>query len=305
MDGLLSKLKSERDGYWPWLFVLPMLLGLGVFTYVPIISSLGLSFTYWNLLGEPAWVGFENYQGVLGDPLFWKSFSVTWLFVISSTVLEIVLALLVALGLNQLAAGFLKRFQSLFRTAYFLPFITPMVSVALVWGWLYEPQYGLLNWVLQLLHLIHAPVAWLYDAKTALWAVVILRVWKNMGYTVLIFLAALQGVPEGILESASLDGANAWKRFWQVILPMITPTVFFVLIVSMINAFQVFDAVYLLTQGGPEHSTELMVYWLFKNAFEFYKIGPASAIAYVLFIIILLLTLVQWQLRKRWVLYEE
>lgn len=298
-------LKSERDGYWPWLFILPVLLGLTVFTYGPIAASFGLSFTYWNLLGKPAFVGFENYQAVMADPLFWKSFGVTWLFVLASTVAEVLLAVLIAVKLNQMAAGFLSRFQPLFRSAYFLPFITPMVSVSLVWGWLYEPQYGLFNWLLQSLHLIHAPVAWLYDPDTALWAVVILRVWKNMGYTVLIFLAALQGVPESILESADLDGASPFKRFFQVMLPMITPTMFFVVIVSMINAFQVFDAVYLLTQGGPDHSTELLVYWMFKNAFEFYKIGPASAIAYILFVVILLLTLLQWQMRKRWVLHEE
>jgi multiple sugar transport system permease protein len=180
-----------------------------------------------------------------------------------------------------------------------------MVSVALVWGWLYDPSYGIINWVLKSLQLIHQPIAWLYEPKTALWAVIILRVWKDIGYNMVIFLAGLQAVPPSLYESAHLDGASSWRTFWLVTLPMVTPTLFFVGIMTVISGFQTFDSVYLLTQGGPEHSTELMVYWMFKNAFEFYKIGPASAIAYILFIVILALTLTQWQLRKRWVLYED
>ena len=134
---------------------------------------------------------------------------------------------------------------------------------------------------------------------------IILRVWKDIGYTIILFLAGLQAVPPSLYESAELDGAGSWRTFWLVTLPMITPTLFFVAVMTLINGFQAFDSVYLLTQGGPEHSTELLVYWMFKNAFEFYKIGPASAIAYILFVLILSLTFVQWQLRKRWVLYED
>lgn len=291
---------SRSETRWAWFFLLPCLLGLLVFTYIPIMASLGLSFSYWNLLGVPKFVGLDNYAAVLNDPLFWKSFATTWTFVIVSGFLEVAIALLLAVWLNRAIRG-----QSFFRTAYFLPFITPMVSVALVWGWLYDPTYGLINWLLQQAYLIDKPIPWLYDPKTALWAVMILRVWKDIGYNIVIFLAGLQTVSPSLYESANLDGATGWQTFWRVTLPMISPTLFFIGIMTLINGFQSFDSVYLLTQGGPEHSTELLVYWMFKNAFEFYKIGPASAIAYILFVVILLLTFGQWQLRKRWVLYED
>lgn len=291
---------SASETRWAWFFLLPCLLGLLIFTYLPVIASFGLSFSYWNLLGIPRFVGVENYVTVLNDPLFWKSFTTTWVFVIVSGFLELALSLLLAVWLNRAIRG-----QTFFRTAYFLPFITPMVSVALVWGWLYDPSYGLINWILQQTQVIDKPIPWLYDTKTALWAVMILRIWKDIGYNIVIFLAGLQTVSPSLYESANLDGATGWQTFWRVTLPMITPTLFFVGIMTLINGFQSFDSVYLLTQGGPEHSTELLVYWMFKNAFEFYKIGPASAIAYILFVVILLLTLGQWQLRKRWVLYED
>ena len=291
---------SASETRWAWIFLAPCLLGLVIFTYLPVFASLGLSFSYWNLLGTPRFIGLENYATVLNDALFWKSFGTTCWFVALSGILELVISLVLAVWLNRAIRG-----QSFFRTAYFLPFITPMVSVALVWGWLYDPSYGMFNWLLQQAHLIGKPIPWLYDPQTALWAVIILRVWKDIGYNIVIFLAGLQAVPPSLYESANLDGAGGWRTFWLVTLPMITPTLFFVGIMTLINGFQAFDSVYLLTQGGPEHSTELLVYWMFKNAFEFYKIGPASAIAYILFIVILLLTLAQWQLRKRWVLYED
>lgn len=291
---------QTSEARWALLFILPCLLGLLVFTYLPIFSSLGLSFTYWNLLGTPQWVGLENYRQVLADPLFWKAFTNTWLFVGVSAVLEVVLGLGLAVMLNGLVRG-----QAFFRTTYFLPFITPVVSIALVWGWIYDPQFGVLNWMLKGLGLLGEPIAWLYDTKTALLAVILLKVWKSVGYNMVIFMAGLQGIPQELYESASLDGASPSRTFWRITLPMITPTLFFVLIITLIGAFQVFDPIYLLTQGGPEHSTDVLVYWMFKNAFEFYKVGPASAIAYILFLIILVLTVVQWQLRKRWVLHED
>lgn len=292
--------RFAHEARWAWLFLAPCFLGLLVFTYLPVLASFGLSFSYWNLLGAPVWVGLDNYDTVLRDPLFWRSLGATAYFVAVSGFLEVVLGLLLALWLNRALRG-----QAWFRTAYFLPFITPMVSVALVWGWLYDPQFGLLNWVLARLHLIQAPVPWLYDPRTAMGAIILLRIWKDVGYNLVLFLAGLQAVPQSLYESADLDGAGPADTFLRVTLPMITPTVFFVTVMAFINGFQAFDSVYLLTQGGPEHSTELLVYWMFKNAFEFYRIGPASAIAYLLFVLILALTAVQWQLRKRWVMYED
>ncbi len=282
---------------WPALFILPCFMGLGIFTYIPVLMSLGLSFSYWNLLGQPQWVGFSNYSAVLQDPVFWKTLQNTVMFVLGTVSLDVTMALLLALLLNRAIRGI-----GVFRTIFFLPVITPMVSVALVWGWLYDPNYGWLNAILQLFGV--EPIAWLYDKQWALGAIILLQVWKGMGYNMVILLAGLQGIPTHIYESAELDGANGWQQFWRLTLPMLSPTLFFVVTVSLINAFQAFDAVYLLTEGGPENSTQVLVYWLFKNAFQFYKIGPASAMAYILFMIILTLTVIQWQMRKRWVLHE-
>ncbi|MGE0199879.1 MAG: carbohydrate ABC transporter permease [Candidatus Melainabacteria bacterium] len=291
---------ERHHARWAWLLILPGLLGLLVFTYLPTLSSFALSFSYWNLLGAPQWVGLENYREVLADPLFWQSLVNTLVFVSVATLVQVTLAVAVAVALNRITV-----LRTALRTTYFLPFITPMVSVAMVWGWLYEPQAGLFNWILEHLHLIQAPVAWLYEPQTALGAVILLQIWKGVGYNVVLFLAGLQAVPESVYESAQLDGAGSWSAFWRITLPMITPTLFFVLTMTIISSFQVFDSVYLLTEGGPQHSTDVLVYWMFKNAFAFYKIGPASAIAYLIFVMVLALTLVQWQLRTRWVLYED
>ncbi len=282
---------------WPLFFILPCFLGLLVFTYIPVLMSFGLSFSYWNLLGKPVFVGLENYQAVLGDPLFWKTLQNTLVFVAGSVALEILLALSAALLLSRAMRGI-----GIFRTIFFLPVITPMVSVALVWGWLYDPRYGPLNALIGLFGV--EPISWLYDPQWAMFSIILLRVWKDMGYNMVILLAGLQGIPTHLYESASLDGAGAIQRFFRITLPMLSPTLFFVTTVSLINAFQAFDSVYLLTQGGPENSTQVVVFWLFQNAFQFYKVGPASAIAYILFIIILAITMIQWWLRKKWV-YNE
>ncbi|MDX2085089.1 MAG: sugar ABC transporter permease [Candidatus Melainabacteria bacterium] len=291
---------QRQEARWGWLLVLPCLAGLMLFTYIPTLMSFGLSFSYWNLLGSPHWVGVANYERLLRDPNFWAVLKTTAVFVLSVTGLEIVLGLLLAALLNRIRYGKLG-----LRAVYFLPFVTPMISVALVWGWLYDPQAGLLNVLLKTLGVLHQPVAWLYDTKTALASVVALEVWKTIGYNMVLFLAGMQAIPPQLYEAAELDGSSAWQTFWRVTLPLLTPTLFFVLMITLIHAIQSFDAVYLLTQGGPEQSTAVLVYWLYKNAFQFYRVGEASALAYLLFVMVLLLTLLQWRLRKRWVLYES
>jgi multiple sugar transport system permease protein len=283
------------------LFLGPTLLGLALFTYIPIVASFGLSFTRWNLLGSPQWVGWANYQRVLQDPLFWQTLGNTVGFVVLSTLGEVLLGL----GLALLVALPLKR-SVWFRSAYFMPFITPMVSIALVWGWLYDPQYGGINSAIKAVaHTLHwplgDPIAWLYDTRTAMLAVVVLRIWKSVGYTMLLLLAGLQAISPAVYEAAEMEGATRWQVFYYVTLPLLSPTLFFVTTVTLINAFQVFDAIYLLTQGGPQHHTEVLVSWLFKNAFTFYKVGEASAIAYLLFLLIMGLTVLQWWGKKRWV----
>lgn len=291
----LGAVKNER--WWAFWLVLPSLLGIAVFNLIPTLASLALSFSQWNLLGAPRWVGFDNYGELLADPLFGQVMGQTLFFVGVSVVVEIGLALLIALALNQRI-----RLLALWRTAYFLPVVTSMVAGAILWGWVYDPSHGPLNAVLRALGL--SPIHWLSDPAWALWAIVFLSVWKNLGYTMILLLAGLQAIPESLLEAARTDGANAWSAFWRVTLPMLSPSLFLVSILSLIHAFQAFDSVYLLTQGAPNDQTNLLVYWLYQNAFLYYNIGRASALAYILFVIILALTLLQWWLRKKWVVYE-
>jgi multiple sugar transport system permease protein len=193
----------------------------------------------------------------------------------------------------------------MFSTLLFLPYVTPMVAVALVFGWFYAPEGGWLNQLAETVGLIKEPVAWLYTPKTALPSVVVVEVWKMLGYNTLLLLAGLQAIPLSVLEAASLDGANALKQTAAIVLPLLSPTLFFVATLTVIHALQAFDSVYLLTQGGPEHASAVIVYWVYKQAFEWFQVGPASAMAYLLFATIAVLTLVQWQARKHWVFNED
>ncbi len=287
------KQSPVNSRFWPVVFIAPCALGVLVFTYWPTLQSLYYSCADWNLLGRPHWVGAANYSRLFQDPQFFQVMQTTWLFVVGSTVLEVGGGLCLALLLNREL-----KWAAWYRLSYFLPFVTPMVAVSLVWGWIYDPDMGILNQVLSQ----HIP--WLYQPSTAMLCIMVLRLWKNVGYAMLLFLAGLQAIPVSLDEAASLDGADPWRHFWCLTFPMLSPTVFFVVLITMINAFQNFDAVYLLTQGGPNGSTQVLIYWMFEQAFLRYQIGPASATAYVLFAVIMVLTLIQWQLRKRWVLFE-
>jgi multiple sugar transport system permease protein len=190
---------------------------------------------------------------------------------------------------------------ALFRTAYFIPYITSVVSISLVWYWIYQPQGGVLNGLLSLVG-IHGP-AWLSDVQWALPAVILVSVWQSVGYPMVILLAGLQGVPETLHEAAKLDGASSWKRFWHVTFPLLTPTLFFLTITQFITSFQVFGIVLVMTRGGPANATNVYIYYLYQNAFSFGKMGYASAMAWILFVIIVIVTMIQWKLQKRWVFY--
>jgi multiple sugar transport system permease protein len=278
-------------------------VGLAVFTYGPSALSLTLSGFKWDLLNPPRWVGSANYQTLIHDPLFWKIAANTAGFVASVAVLEAVLALAIAVWIQQLGTH-RQWLKGVARTAVFLPYITPMVAMTLVFGWLYDGDQGLLNQALMALHLISAPIAWLQDPHWAMPSVIALEVWKNVGYNVVLLMAGLQALPEPVLEAATLDGASGWPRLVKVVLPMLSPTVLLVSMMTLIHALQAFDAIYLLTQGGPQHATAVVVFWVFQQAFAFYKAGLASALAYVLFVVIMAITAVQWRLRRRWVLHE-
>lgn len=276
-----------------WIFILPALLGTFIFIIIPVVCSFGLSFAKWDLLNPIEFVGFDNYSDLFSSGLFYKILGNTVVFALSTSVLGVIIPLILAAVLNSKIRG-----SEFFKTAYFLPFITPMVVVGIVWTWIFDPNIGLLNQVLK----IH--INWLYDSSFAMSALIIVSVWKLIGYNMIIFLSSFSAVSDSIFEAAKIDGAGAWDTFWRVTVPMLSPTIFFVVIITAISSFQVFDLIYLMTEGGPFDSTNVLVYSIYKNAFEYFNVGKASATAYVLFVIILALTLVQWGLRKK-IVYNE
>lgn len=292
MKNLYEKLTNNQN-LAAWIFILPALLGTFIFIIIPVICSFGLSFTSWDMLNPINFVGLENYKLLFKDNLFYKILLNTIVFALSTSVLGVIIPLILAAILNSKIRG-----SEFYKTAYFLPFITPMVVIGIVWAWIFDPNIGFLNQVL------HIHINWLYDSKFAMPALIIVSVWKLIGYNMIIFLSALSSVSQSLFEAAKIDGANAYQTFKNVTIPLLSPTIFFVVIITAISSFQVFDLIYLMTQGGPFESTNVLVYSIYKNAFEYFNIGKASAIAYVLFVIILILTLIQWHFRKK-IVYNE
>lgn len=277
-----------------WVFILPALLGTLIFIVIPVICSFGLSFTKWDLLNPIRFVGLDNYKEIFSEALFFKIFWNTVVFAISTSVLGVIIPLVLACILNSKIRG-----SEFYKTAYFLPFITPMIVIGVVWEWIFDPNIGLLN------HILHLHINWLYDTHFAMPALIIVSVWKLIGYNMVIFLSSLSGISQSMFEAAKIDGATPFQTFKNVTIPLLSPSIFFVVIITAISSFQVFDLIYLMTQGGPFDSTNVLVYAIYKNAFEYFNVGKASAIAYVLFFIILVLTLVQWSLRKKLVYNED
>lgn len=277
-----------------WIFILPAILGTLIFIIIPVLCSFGLSFAKWDLLNSVQFVGFDNYNNIFHDALFYKILLNTIVFALATSILGVIIPILLASVLNSKIRG-----SEFYKTAYFLPFITPMIVIGVVWQWIFDPNIGVLNRILQ----IH--INWLYDTNFAMPALIIVSVWKLIGYNMIIFLSALSSVNNSLFEAGKIDGANAWQIFINITIPLLSPTIFFVVIITAISSFQVFDLIYLMTQGGPLNSTNVLVYEIYRNAFEYFNIGKASAIAYVLFVIILVLTLIQWSLRKRLVYSEE
>lgn len=293
MKKLIEKLANKQN-YAGWIFILPAILGTFIFIIIPVVCSFGLSFTKWDLLNPIEIVGFRNYSELFKDGLFYKILLNTIVFALSTSIFGVIIPLILASILNSKIRG-----SEFYKTAYFLPFITPMVVVGIVWAWIFDPNIGLLNQVL------HIHINWLYDSKFAMPALIIVSVWKLIGYNMIILLSSLSAISQSMFEAAKIDGANAFQTFKNVTIPLLSPTIFFVVIITAISSFQVFDLIYLMTQGGPFDSTNVLVYAIYKNAFEYFNVGKASAIAYVLFVIILVLTLIQWSLRKKLVYNEE
>ena len=293
MKEFLSKLANQQN-FAGVLFILPALLGTIVFIIIPIICSFGLSFAKWDLLNPIQYVGLENYKVVLTEPVFVKIIINTFVYAIATSIFGVIIPLILACIINTKIKG-----ADFFKTAYFLPFVTPMIVIGIIWEWIFDPNIGCLN------HFLHLHINWLYDTNFAMPALIIVSVWKLIGYNMILFLTGLSTINQELLEASKIDGANAYNTFKNITIPLLSPTIFFVTIITAITSFQVFDLIYVMTQGGPLDSTNVLVYAIYKNAFEYFNVGKASALADVLFAIIFILTLVQWKLKSKLVYLEK
>jgi len=280
-----------------WVLLAPALLLIGFFFLLPVAAAAILSFTDFDIyaVGDPAntrWIGLANYATLLGQPVFWRALANTCYFALVGGPLSV----LVALGAALMVNARVVRYKSLFRTIYFAPFVTTLVAVALVWRYLYHPQYGLLNYALGVIGL--GPIDWLGDPRWAMPAIIGLAVWKNFGYSMLILIAGLQSIPQELYEAAELDGAGDWTRFRYVTLPLLRPALVFVGVITTIGYLQLFAEPYVMTQGGPLRSTTSLVLLMYEEAFRWWRIGYGSAIAFVLFVIVLVATLLQLRLQR-------
>jgi len=279
------------------LFALPWFIGSAIFLIGPMLASLFMSFTDWDIVRQPEWIGVSNYARMfLQDNLFWKSLGVTTLYAALSVPLELIVAMLLALLLNRKIRG-----VGLYRTIYYLPSILSGVAVALLWMWIFNPEFGLLNHVLGWFGI--PPLQWLYDSKWVIPSFAIMRLW-SVGGGMIIYLAGLQGIPTELYEAAEIDGAGAMHKFLRVTLPMMSPIILYNLVLGIINSMQSFANAYIMTDGGPNNASLFYVLYLYRNAFQYFRMGYASSLAWVLFLYILLLTLLIFRKSEAWVYYE-
>lgn len=301
IQGIASRLKQRRGLLWRervdgWLFILPWLFGFICFVAGPMIASAAISFTEWKILRPPEWVGLQNFIKLVQDPIFKLSLWNTVYYTFLGVPIYLMTSLVMALFLNMKIWGI-----PIYRTIYFVPSLTPAVANALLWMWIFNPDFGLANVFLGSVGL--PPQKWLFDVRLAKPCFIIMGLW-GIGQQMVTFLAGLQGIPLELYEAASIDGANNWQRFWSITLPMISPTIFFNLVTGVIGSFQVFTTAFIATQGGPQNATLFYVLYLYRNAFEYFKMGYASALAWVLFVIVLIFTLIEFKLADWFVYYE-
>jgi len=285
--------KEALDGY---IFMSPAILGLLLFILGPILASAYFSFTKYDILDSPEWIGLANYTKLFNDPFFWLSLKITLTYAVVSVPMGLTVSLLLAMLLNQNLKGIF-----FIRTIYYLPVVISGVAVSLLWKWVFNPDFGLLNWFLGWFS-INGP-NWLYSEEWALRAVILMSLW-SIGGSMLIYLAGLQGIPTELYDAAEIDGANRWRKFVNVTIPMLSPVIFFNLVMGIIGSLQIFTEGYVMTSGGPNNSTLFSVLYLYRNAFDYLQMGYASAMAWVLFIIILTFSLIVFKSSPLWVFYE-
>jgi len=279
---LSFKKQQRRIAYF---FILPALISLCIFFYLPVIATIYLSFTRYNILQPPKWIGIKGYARLLENPIFWKSLRNTAVYSLGYIPGKMILALLLALALNQRIRGIV-----VFRTLFYTPVITSIVAASLIWMWLYNVDSGLINYALIKLGL--PPQKWLYSTKLALPSITGMCIWKDVGASMIIFLAGVQRIPDQLYEAGRIDGANRWNLFWNITLPLLKPTTLFVLIWSLILSSQVFTAIYVMTSGGPANSTTTIVHQIYLNAFQYLKMGVGASMAVILFLLIFTLSLI-------------
>lgn len=277
-----------KNTIWGVYFVLPALIGTFIFIIIPIFCSFALSFTEWDLLNEIKFVGFENYKSILTEPVFKQILINTIVYAISVTFFAVIIPLVLADIINSKIRG-----AEWFKTIYFIPFITPAVVIAIVWSWIFDPNIGGVN------ILFNSHLEWLFDAKLAMPVLIFVSVWKLIGYNIVLFLTGFANIPSNIYDAAKIDGAGRMKTFLHITLPLLKPTTYFVTLVTAISSFQVFDLIYVMTAGGPKDSTNVIVYSIYKYAFEYFDIGKACALAYILFVVIFILAMLQRKIGKQ------
>jgi multiple sugar transport system permease protein len=280
----------------PYLFIAPMITGLILFRLGPIIAAFFISFTKWNVRTAPEFLGLENYQELLSNDTFWLVLRNTLVFAAVYVPGAIALALAMALLVNQKLRGI-----SFFRGLFFMPYITSMVAVAMVWSWIFSTRFGVLNNFLSSVFGM-SNTAWLREHP--LMVLIVVTIWKTSGFQMMIYIAGLQGIPPHLYEAARIDGANRWQQFRHITIPMLTPITFFVLIFSIIGAFRTFEVTFAMTGGGPLNQSTTLAYYIYQNAFEFNRMGFASSAAYALMLIVGVITVLNFYGRRRWVIQD-
>jgi len=290
---------QKKEAVAAWLFLTPNLLGFSIFVFLAVCVAFWLSFQSWDLISSPRFVGLANFRNLFQDRDFGRAMANTAFLVLGNVPLTVITAMVMALAMNQKLKGI-----TVFRTAFYLPVVTSTVAISIVWIWLLNPEYGLINYVLRTFFQIQQPPEWLQSTVWSKPAIVMMSVWQQFSFYMIIFLAGLQSIPNHYYEAAEIEGASPWRRFIHITLPLLSPTTFLVITMKLIYSFQIFEQVYVMTQGGPAGSTETIVFYIFMNAFRWFEMGYAAAMAWILFIIVFVLTLLQFKLQNKWVHYE-
>lgn len=291
-------MQSKKENLAGLLFILPAMIPLLVFWILPVIFSGGLSFTDWDMMSEKIrFMGLKNYTSLLRDPNFGRVLKNTLVFAVGSTIPTIFLGMMTALVMNGARKG-----TGIYRTIIFAPYITPMVAISVVWSWIFEPRVGILNFIMRLAGLPESQ--WLQSSRSAMVSVLIVTIWKSLGWTMIFYMEAIRKVPQNLLESAAIDGAGGFWKFVKITLPMISPTTFFLVIMSTISSLQAYDQIQVLTQGGPAGATRTLLYYYYQEAFQNFNTGKASAVAVILVIITVILSLAETRISKKMVFYR-